>query len=94
MTLHEFFRLVAMLKVPTPQTEVRRGDAALEMPRDGRYEKRRRPASSVSSKLSIRQPDVDLEQFQPVAFCCLKRDSKPRIWFINLMSWPYPFEDL
>ncbi len=77
-----------MLKVPSPQT-VRR-DTALEMSGLDTSERRQRPSSSGSSKFSFRQPNVDLEQFQPIAFCCLKKESRPRIWFIKLMSWPYP----
>lgn len=80
-----------MLKVPSPQLGGMRRETTLEMPGSGPSERRhRRPASSVSSRFSLRQPDVDLEQFQPVAFFFLRRESKPRLWFIKLMSWPYP----
>ena len=79
-----------MLKVPSSQPDVKH-DTTLEMPGQTPSERRQRPRSSVSSKLSFRQPEVDLEEFQPKAFFCLKRESKPRIWFIKLMCWPYPF---
>jgi hypothetical protein len=89
LIMNEFcFMFAAMLKVPSSQIDVKH-DTALEMPHQGPSERRQRP-SSVSSKFSLRPPDVDLEQFQPLAFFCLKRESKPRIWFIKLMSWPYP----
>lgn len=32
-----------------------------------------------------------LQQFQPVAFYFLKRDKLPRLLFVKLVSWPYPF---
>ena len=77
-----------MLKVPSSQTDVKH-DTTLEMPGQAVSERRQRPRSSISSRLSFRPPEVDLEQFQPKAFFCLKRESKPRIWFIKLMSWPW-----
>ena len=81
-----------MLKVPTPQS-VRR-DVSLEISNVSQSDRRQRPCSSASSRLSFRQPELNMEHFQPVVFCCLKRENKPRIWFIKLMSWPYPLCDL
>lgn len=32
-----------------------------------------------------------LQSFQPVAFYFLKRDKYPRLLFVKLVSWSYPF---
>ena len=61
--------------------------ASLEMKRASQSER----WQSLGSSESSRESELNLKQFNPVAFWCLKRENKPRIWFINLVLWPYPF---
>ena len=53
---------------------------------------RNRPCGSTSSRPSVRQSNANFDQFEKVAFCCLKQESRPRRWFIKLVSSPYLFD--
>lgn len=72
-----------MVKVPQFQNDPTK-EAALEMGSIREFQ----PASSHSKFSGTLQEEID--QFQPVAFCYLRRESKPRVWFIKLICWPYP----
>lgn len=75
-----------MLKVPK-FSKNRTRETAMEMGSSSEPVDSPRHRSVSSSRLR----DADMDEFKPVAFYCLRRESRPRVWFINLMCSPYPF---